>query len=178
MTFILHNYKHHYVKPDILNKNNFFMNQNNSETLEVFYNPLIGSSLGIPLNLLQYIYTTSYYHDNIINLQLILHQFCIAIFTYGTDRFFDALDYKNNNNLLQNNTIFSHEKKNYYNFLNSNFNFNICIIIGSYYYIINSLLENNNTYLFIPLITSTLFYKKFKENFGYLKSTYIALFGL
>ena len=55
MTFILHNYKHHYVKPDILNKNNFFMNQNNSENLEVFYNPLIGSSLGIPLNLLQYI---------------------------------------------------------------------------------------------------------------------------
>ncbi len=177
MTFILHNYKHYYVKPYIQNNNNnFFMNQNNNETINTFYNPIIGSSLGIPLNLLQYIFTTSYYHNNIINLQLILLQFSIAIFTYGTDRFFDALDYKKFNNLIEKPNIISNEKINYYNYLNSNFNLNILVIFGSYLYILNSLIENDSTYIFIPLITSTLFYKNLKKNYGYLKSTYIALF--
>ena len=178
MTFILHNnnYKHNYVKPNIQNLNKVFMYQNNSENTNVFYNPIIGSSLGIPLNLLQYIYTTTYYQDNIINLQLILFQFSVAIFTYGTDRFFDALDYKKENNTITNNTYISNEKINYYNYLNENLYFNILVIFGSYLFIFNSLLENDNTYLFIPLITSTLFYKNFKKKYGYLKSSYIALF--
>ena len=32
-----------------------------------FYNPIIGSNLGIPLNLLQYIFCYSHYNENIIN---------------------------------------------------------------------------------------------------------------
>tara|TARA_B110000305_G_C19134932_1_gene490727 strand:- start:523 stop:681 length:159 start_codon:yes stop_codon:yes gene_type:complete len=49
-------------------------------------NPIIGFNLGIPLNILQYIFTTTYYYDNILNSELILLQFAIGIFTYGTDR--------------------------------------------------------------------------------------------
>ena len=50
------------------------------------YNPIIGSNLGVPLNILQLVFTTTYYHENIITNELILLQFAIGIFTYGTDR--------------------------------------------------------------------------------------------
>ena len=60
------------------------------------YNPIIGSNLGIPLNILQYIGTTTYYNENIISSDLIILQFAIGIFTYGTDRLLDALDYMKN----------------------------------------------------------------------------------
>ena len=71
-------------------KNKVYMLNKNNVTI---YNPIIGSNLGVPLNLLQYIYTTSHYGENIINYDLILLQFAIGIFTYGTDRFLDALEY-------------------------------------------------------------------------------------
>ena len=85
---------------------------NKNITLDI-YNPIIGANIGIPLNILQYIYTTSHYGENIINLKLILLQFAIGIFTYGSDRFYDASEYQkisNNTDYILN---YSLEKINY-----------------------------------------------------------------
>ena len=76
------------IKRPILINNNVNMLANST-----IYNPIIGSNLGIPLNILQYVFTTTYYHENILNNELILLQFAIGIFTYGTDRLLDAINY-------------------------------------------------------------------------------------
>jgi len=76
------------IKRPILVNNNVNMLANST-----IYNPIIGSNLGIPLNILQYVFTTTYYHENILNNELILLQFAIGIFTYGTDRLLDAINY-------------------------------------------------------------------------------------
>lgn len=138
------------------------------------YNPIIGSSIGIPLNILQYIYTTTYYGENVINLELILLQFAIGIFTYGTDRLYDAIEY---NSQLKNNTdIFSIEKINYYENVLYNYNYNIICIISSYIYILYILLPHINTYPLLIALTSTLDYRNLKKKFGNLKPIYIGIF--
>jgi hypothetical protein len=138
------------------------------------YNPIIGSNLGIPLNLLQYIYTTSHYGENIINNDYILLQFAIGIFTYGTDRFLDALNY--DTYTYPNNTIYNLEKSNYYKYLLKNINFNILVLLTSYLYILSLLINNVENYPFIILLTSTIGYRNFKKNYGQFKALYIGLF--
>jgi hypothetical protein len=153
---------------------------NNIDNINNFYNPIIGSNLGIPLNLLQLIYTSEYYNHNIINFDLIALQFAIGIFTYGTDRLVDALEYNNykNNDLISKNltAIYSYDKINYYEFLIKNLNANIFIIFLSYSYIFYLLGQNIETIPFLLLLTSTIKYKDFKKNYGELKPFYIGLF--
>ena len=154
--------------------------------LDIVYNPIIGSNLGIPLNILQYIFTTNYYNENIINIELILLQIAIGIFTYGTDRLFDAYNYnittKNTKDTKDINKYenivksYSNDKINYYQYLLKNYNINIGIIFFSYLYIINLLIQDIETLPISVLLTSTLYYRSFKENFGQLKAIYIGLF--
>lgn len=125
-------------KPILLSNNVNMLSKSNS----TIYNPVIGSNLGIPLNILQYIFTTTYYHENIVNKELIMLQFAIGIFTYGTDRLFDASSYLKKN---EDSNIYSDEKLDYYNFLIRRMNFNIFIIMLSYIYIFDFLKENEVT---------------------------------
>ncbi len=194
--------KNHYSYSYLLNHNNFInMNMNMNNDLpendlpendlpenNKLYNPIIGSELGIPLNILQFIFTTNYYNENIIfdNKELILLQFAIGIFTYGTDRLFDALEYKNKYdsnkydlnkydlNKLDN--TYKLEKINYYTNILNNYNISRVSIIGSYIFILYTLIPNEDTYIFLFLLTSTLKYKQIKTNFGLIKSSYIAIF--
>ena len=185
--------KNHYSY--LLNHNNFInMNMNNDlpendlpendlPENNKLYNPIIGSELGIPLNILQFIFTTNYYNENIIfdNKELILLQFAIGIFTYGTDRLFDALEYKNKYDsnkydLNQFDNTYKLEKINYYTNILNNYNISRVSIIGSYIFILYILLPNEDTYIFLFLLTSTLKYKQIKTNFGLIKSSYIAIF--
>lgn len=136
------------------------------------YNPIIGSNLGIPLNLLQFITTSTYFGENIINYELIYLQFAIGIFTYGTDRLLDALEYNKNDK----NDNYVLEKQNYYQYLLKNIYINYAIIFSSYCYIIYLLYDHQETYFSIALLTSTLGYKTFKKKFGYLKALYIGIF--
>lgn len=168
MTFI-NNFK--IINKPIFVKNNIVMLNNNNLTI---YNPIIGSNLGIPLNLLQYIYTTSHYGENIINNDLILLQFAIGVFTYGLDRFLDALDY--DTYTYSNNTIYSIKKINYYEYLLKNKNFNILILLSSYLYTLSLLINNVENYPFIILLTSTLGYRNLKKNYGQFKAIYIGIF--
>ena len=109
-------------KPILLSNNVNMLSKSNS----TIYNPVIGSNLGIPLNILQYIFTTTYYHENIVNKELIMLQFAIGIFTYGTDRLLDALNYLKKDNKE---IIYTEEKTIYYDFLIKNLNYNIFVII-------------------------------------------------
>lgn len=148
---------------------------NKNITLDI-YNPIIGANIGIPLNILQYIYTTSHYGENIINLKLILLQFAIGIFTYGSDRFYDALEYQKTSNNSDYILNYSIEKINYYDYVLENSVYNSIFIISSYIYILYMLLPHINTYPLLIALTSTLDYKNFKKNYGQFKALYIGLF--
>ena len=163
------------LKPLLKNirSNNLLMSTQKNSNFN--YNPIIGSNMGIPLNILQYIYTTTYYNENVINLELFLLQFAIGIFTYGTDRLYDAIDY-NNSEFKNNTNIFSIEKINYYENVLYNYNYNIIYIISSYIYILYILLPHINTYPLLIALTSTLDYRNLKKKFGNLKPIYIGIF--
>tara|TARA_Y100000389_G_C17394636_1_gene481845 strand:+ start:63 stop:932 length:870 start_codon:yes stop_codon:yes gene_type:complete len=162
------------LKSNIFMLNNF-NSENNKTGTELFYNPIIGSNLGIPLNLLQFIYTNTYFNENLITPQLIGLQFAIGIFTYGSDRLIDALEYNNIYNKT-NTSNYSIDKINYYNYLLKTKNFNIFIITLSYLYIFSLLINNPETYPILFLLTSTLDYKNFKKNYGQFKALYIGIF--
>lgn len=167
MTFINNLIIHKNIVP--LKSNIFMSNIVNNNTNSVFYNPIIGSNLGIPLNLLQYIYINTYYQENLITPKLVALQFAIGIFTYGSDRLIDALQYSDTSN-------YSIDKIDYYNYLKKNKNLNIFVISLSYFYIISLLINNQETYPILFLLTSTLGYKKFKTNYGQFKALYIGIF--
>jgi branched-subunit amino acid transport protein AzlD len=165
-----------------------------------FYNPFIGSTLGIPLNIMQAIFTYNYYHANLIDLRLIALQFGIGSFTYGTDRLLDCSNYYNYilqnsknisivninnlnqlesyNNSLHNEVIniYSQEKVDYYNFLLNNLYTSYLTLLTSYCYVGYNLLIENQGYIMFLALTSTLGYKPFKKNFGQLKALYIGTF--
>ena len=155
------------LKSNILMLN--ILNSTNINTNDVFYNPIIGSNLGIPLNLLQYIYINTYYQENLITFELVALQFAIGIFTYGSDRLIDALEYSDTSN-------YSVDKIDYYNYLKKNKNLNIFVISLSYIYITSLLINNQETYPILFLLTSTLGYKNFKTNYGQFKALYIGIF--
>ncbi len=162
----------------LLNHNNFINMNNNLPENNKLYNPIIGAELGIPLNILQFIFTTNYYNENIIfdNKELILLQFAIGIFTYGTDRLFDALEYNKKNIINNLESSYKIEKISYYTNILNNYNISITSIISSYIFILYTLIPNEDTYIFLFLLTSTLVYKQIKTNFGLIKSSYIAIF--
>lgn len=164
MTFLYNSFIIHKTRKPLLS-----VMTNNITTKN--YNPIIGSNLGIPLNILQFIFTTEYFNQNVINFELIALQFAIGIFTYGSDRFYDALDYKNNTNI-----ILLDEKRDYYNFLLEKYNFNLFIILSSFIYILYISYDNIYSYPFIVLLLNTLDYRNFKKQYGYLKPFYIGLF--
>jgi len=162
------------LKSNIFMLSNFNSENNKSET-GIFYNPIIGSNLGIPLNLLQFIYSNTYFNENLITPKLIGLQFAIGIFTYGSDRLIDALEYSNVYSKT-NTSNYNIDKINYYNYLVKTKNFNIFVITLSYLYIFSLLINNPETYPILFLLTSTLDYKNFKKNYGQFKALYIGIF--
>ena len=156
-------------KPIIKNNYPLMIVSSNNSTL---FNPLPGYNLGIPLNILQYIFTTAHYGENIINQELITLQFCLGFFTYGLDRLFDAYEYYNDGEREKIND----QKKALYNYLVNYDNYFISCIFISYLYICNTLLKYEDGLLFLLLLVSTLFYKKLKIEFGQIKALYIGVF--
>ena len=57
---------------------------------------LPGIELGFPLNIFQFALTYCHYGYNVISPSLVLLQFLIGFYTYGSDRFYDALDARDN----------------------------------------------------------------------------------
>lgn len=142
----------------------------------IMYNPIIGSELAIPLNILQLIFTTTYYNNIIINPQLILLQLAIAIFTYGGDRLFDAVEYNNTLSISNNTEIYSLEKINYYNDIILNIGDKYMQICLSYSYIFYIMIQNIELFPIFMLLSSTIYYRDLKKQFGQFKAIYIGVF--
>ena len=148
---------------------NVIMQQNNTISIKPF-DIIPGSGLGIPLNILQLVYTYQHYHTNIITPDLVIFQFMAGIFTYGLDRFQDSGVLNDSTDLLN----YSNYKITYFNYLQDNMTPVVTVIISSYFYLLHVLYNVNEARIYIPVLTSTIFYRDFKKQFGLLKSTYIA----
>ena len=58
--------------------------------------PLNGLDIGIPLNIIDNVFTNLHYGYDITTPKVILLQFLIGYYTYGKDRYKDALEYYEN----------------------------------------------------------------------------------
>lgn len=130
--------------------------------IKCLINPLPGSEIGIPLYFLEKTFTNLHYGFDINTKELFFFQSLLGFFTYGTDRLLDALDNPKQEEL----NIYFRKNKEILSFL----------LFSSYIKIIFDLLSVEETkYLILPL-SSTLFYRQFKEKFGEFKAIYIASF--
>lgn len=158
-----------FIKPNLHNK--YFLINNNKNQI-CMYNPIIGSELGIPLNILQYIFTNLYYHENIITPQLILMQIAIGVFTYGSDRIFDAFEYSNS---LEKG-IYSDNKIKFYDDILNTIDKKYLVIYLSYIYLFFNLIKEVELIPILILLTSTLKYRDIKSKYGEYKAIYIGIF--
>ena len=160
---------------------------------------LPGVELGIPLNIFQYISTYNHYGYSIINPQLILMQFFIGFYTYGKDRYYDAISA----NLTG---IGYDSKKDLYDFILKNkkllkevldFSFYTIVLLITLsdtndfklidflssndfqlsYQSLSTLVSNLHIEQKIPFIAALLtteYYSNIKEKLGFLKAVYVA----
>lgn len=134
--------------------------------------PIQGIEIGIPLNIFSNIFTNLHYGMDVTNLKIILLQFLIGYYTYGKDRYNDAIYSKENNIEIK------EKKKQLYEDINNNKNvYNISINLSLTFIIF--LLLNNENYVqnlpFIALLLSTEFYKEIKTNISEFKPLYIGI---
>jgi|TARA_B110000858_G_scaffold16512_4_gene16697 hypothetical protein len=175
MMFVRNNLINKPILFNILNKNSVLVLENSTSISENDNKLSIipGFGLGFPLNILQLGYTYLHYNDNIITPELFFLQFCIGIFTYGTDRFLDSENYDLTNSTEIINL--SNKKREYYLYLQDNKIVSLSIILVSYIFLLDELLiQHENLRILFYILTSTIFYKNIKENFGILKPVYIA----
>lgn len=103
-----------------------------------------GMFVGIPLNILTYIYTSHHYHENILNPKLIVLQTLIGLYTYGNDKYNDAMEYEKK--VLTNTTITSvinNEKVKMYEYVIKHKQVLKEIYNNSYYILLLLLFEDN-----------------------------------
>lgn len=134
--------------------------------------PLNGIEIGIPLNIFSNIYTHLHYGYDITSIKIILLQFLIGYYTYGKDRYNDAIQSNNNN------VVVKEKKKKLYEDINQNKDLYSNTINFSLLCIISILLVDEN-YLknipFIFLLLTTEYYTQIKENIGVIKPFYIGI---
>lgn len=132
--------------------------------LVMYDNPFPGIEMGFPLTIFESIFTKNHYGFNILTFQSILLQFAIGYFTYGGDRFFDSFD-----------TNPVEDKKEFYTKIQENKYLVGSSLLLSYFYLFMELTKKKETLPFLYLLTSTLGYKQFKQNYGYIKPLYIGI---
>tara|TARA_B100001093_G_scaffold517514_1_gene599266 strand:+ start:739 stop:1569 length:831 start_codon:yes stop_codon:yes gene_type:complete len=136
-------------------------------------NALNGLDIGIPLNIFSNIYTNLHYGYDITSTQSILLQFLLGYYTYGKDRYNDALDFNNN--------PFETSKEEFYNFLYENKEFyNVSLNLSFFamiFILFNDYSSNEILYNlpFIPLFYINGEYKYYKKKLNIYKPLYISL---
>ena len=132
-------------------------------------NPLNGIDLGIPLNILQNVFTNLHYGYDITTAKIVGLQFLIGYYTYGKDRFKDALEYQE--------APYKTSKKDLYDYLikyENTYRISYCLV---FYAIAGILLLDDQGINNIPLVVllySSEYYKDLKKSFPYLKPFYVA----
>tara|TARA_B100001093_G_C26730315_1_gene971930 strand:- start:19 stop:858 length:840 start_codon:yes stop_codon:yes gene_type:complete len=131
-------------------------------------------SIGIPLNIFSNIYTNLHYGYDILTPKLIILQFLLGYYSYGFDRFKDALEYKYSNDT----SIYPNKKIELYNNIlkdiNQQYLFLISSLVGSVYLLaIDDYNVTHLPFLFILYLAST--YKEYKTKLSTYKPLYISL---
>lgn len=126
-----------------------------------------GMFVGIPLNILTYIYTSHHYHENIMTPKLIILQLLIGLYTYGNDKYNDAIEYEKSQNKTQ--ISIDPEKEKMYKYIIKNNNIFPSIYNNVYYIILLLLFENNgisfDSIFFFVLYNLTAFITNTKYTF-------------
>lgn len=164
MTFVNHNLA--FVKPN----NSFKMFSR--KPLIVNNIPLNGLDIGIPLNIIDNVFTNLHYGYDITTVKMIVLQFLIGYYTYGKDRYKDSIEY------FEDSSYMIKDKKlelyqaiyKYKEFYQASY----CIV----FVIISSLIyDQDNTFFNIPVIMalySTEYYKQLKTKWVGIKPLFVS----
>ncbi len=133
------------------------------------FNWINGLDVGIPLNLISNIFTNLHYDYDITTTKLLVLQFLIGYYSYGKDRYKDALE----NERTQ---IVSSKEELYKSLLKYRYitRFSYCI---AFYGIAFLLYENQDPIHTIPILVllySTEYYKELKKQAAFLKPFYVS----
>ncbi len=130
-----------------------------------------GFSLGIPLNIITNVFTELHYGYDITSLKIVTLQFLIGYYSYGKDRYKDALEH------YQNPSQISENKQQLYTSIlkyPSLYRFSYCVS----FYAIGLILCSDNDFIhtipILGLLYSTEYYKILKENIAILKPFYVS----
>ena len=154
----------------------------NSMHMEMDAFPLVGLDLGYPLNLITNLFTTLHYDYDITTSKIIILQFLIGYYSYGKDRYKDALEYRDTlvndsfNETTSTALVISPEKETLYKSLlkyPSIYRFSYCMS----FYTIAWLVCCDNIQQGLPILAllySTEYYKTLKTYASFLKPFYVS----
>tara|TARA_B100000902_G_scaffold397269_1_gene460499 strand:- start:8457 stop:9305 length:849 start_codon:yes stop_codon:yes gene_type:complete len=137
-------------------------------------NLVTGFDIGIPLNIFSNIFTNLHYGYDITTPKSILIQFLLGYYTYGKDRYSDALEYIAN--------PYNTTKEELYNYIydnRDNYNVTLSISFLAIIYILFTSVSDKEQILynlpFIPLFYLNGEYKSFKPMLQEFKPIYIGI---
>ena len=139
-------------------------------------NLFTGFDIGIPLNIFSNIFTNLHYGYDITSPKSVLIQFLLGYYTYGKDRYNDAIEY------IAEPLRYNSSKEELYNFIYENrdkYNITLSLSFIAIIYILLTSVSNKNDIVynlpFIPLFYVNGEYKSFKPTLGEYKAIYIGI---
>ena len=138
-----------------------------------------GLELGIPLNIIDNVFTNIHYGYDITTIKVVLLQFLIGYYTYGKDRYKDALEYYQDlESSSSSNIKIKDSKIKLYNEIYNKKDKYALSYNFVFLFISTLLLFDENHLLNLPIIAglySTEYYKSYKTSFIGFKPTYVAI---
>ncbi len=130
-----------------------------------------GAELGIPLNIIQNVFTNLHYGHDVTGLKMILLQFLIGYYTYSKDRFEDAKEFRNSPYPTYDEKIELYELLlNYESHFALSYDIVITIIVGLLLFDGSGI----TNLPFLLLLYSCEYYKDLKRIFPLLKPFYVS----
>jgi len=140
---------------------------------------LHGIDIGMPLNIIDNIFTNLHYGYDVTTVKVFFLQFLIGYYTYGKDRYKDALEYYQKINIEEGKVYktISDKKRALYKNLYDNAEIYKASYCVAFYSIMILLFYDDYWYLNVPtvgLLYSTEYYKKFKGQIVGFKPVFVA----
>ena len=135
--------------------------------------PLHGIDIGMPLNIIDNVFTNLHYGYDVTTLKVVLLQFLIGYYTYGKDRYKDALEYYETG--ISDGV--GEKKRALYQTLYTNATFYKTSYCVAFYSIMILLFYDDYWYLNVPtagLLYSTEYYKQLKGQIVGFKPVFVA----
>ena len=139
--------------------------------------PLHGIDIGMPLNIIDNVFTNLHYGYDVTTLKVVILQFLIGYYTYGKDRYKDAVEYIEQHQEDGLDENISEKKKDLYKTLYNNSSFYKTSYCTAFYCILFLLFYDDYWYLNIPtagLLYSTEYYKQLKGQIVGFKPVFVA----